>query len=61
MTANPDVKCQFFNGLLLFFSYILLLLQFAMHFRVLQGKILVTCTYKKYFGVTVCLRKVSTF
>lgn len=48
MTANPDVIYQysmFWNGLLPFFSYILLLLQFAMHLRVEQSNILVTCMY----------------
>ena len=54
MAANPDVKRQYFkyrNGLLsmLFFNYILLLLQLVIHVGVLRGKILESCMYKLGF------------
>lgn len=54
MAAKPDVKHQYFKyhgGLLsmLFFIYILLLLQLVIHVGVLWGKILVGCMYKLGF------------
>jgi len=54
MAANPDVKRQDFKyrkGLfsMLFFCYILLLLQLVIRVGVRQGKILVSCMYKLGF------------
>lgn len=54
MAANPVVKHQYFkhhNELLpmLFFNYILLLLQLLIHVGVLWGKILASCRYRLGF------------